>query len=92
MPDNLGSLLLIYDLARDPLYDRHATMSDIRDIEITSKMGKDLLKEIRVGLPSLKLRSADSRGNREYEMVKSLDTIVKRLLEELKLAVRDDDV
>ncbi len=67
-------------------------MSNIRDFNIESQTGKDLLKQIREGLPSMKLRSADNRGNREYEKVKSLDAIVKRLLEELKLGVRGDDV
>ena len=65
-------------------------MSGVQNHEITSKEGKDLLKEIEDELSHIKLRPEDVFGNREYESSKALYDKVKQLLEHLGIGVRDD--
>lgn len=66
-------------------------MPDVKTFEITSKEGKDLLKDIEAELAHTKLREKDSNGNREYQKGDKLHIMIRQLLVNLKLGVRGDD-
>ncbi|KAL8668515.1 MAG: hypothetical protein Q9168_006855 [Polycauliona sp. 1 TL-2023] len=61
-------------------------MSDIKNYEITSQEGKELLKQIEDELPRIKTRNQDSHGNREYEPNEILAAKVRELLKNLQLS------
>ena len=67
-------------------------MLDIKNYEITSQKGKELLKQIEDELPRIKSRNQDSHGNREYESNEVLDAKVRELLVNLQLSVRYDAI
>ena len=62
-------------------------MAGVENYEISSKEGKDLLKEIEDELSRIKLGPEDDFGNREYESNKALYDKVKQLLEHLGIGV-----
>ncbi|MCJ1280610.1 hypothetical protein MMC21_008439 [Puttea exsequens] len=67
-------------------------MSGVENHVMTSKEGKDLLKEIEDELSHIKLRPEDIFGNREYESRKALYDKVKQLLEHLGIGHIGDTV
>jgi len=67
-------------------------MSNIKNREIASTRGKDLLKQIQVALPRMIQLPVDTRGNQQYELEGPLNATVKQLLEELGLGVRNEGI
>ena len=63
-------------------------MSNIKNYEVTSQDGKELLKQIEIELSRSKLRGQDSHRNREYEPNEVLEEKVRALLINLQLTVR----
>lgn len=67
-------------------------MSNIKDLEITTQKGKDLLKKIKEALPGMVMRLVDTRGNQQYKLEEPLDAKVKELLEDLDLGVSFESI
>lgn len=67
-------------------------MSNIKNLEITTPRGKDLLKQIQVALPRMIRLPVDTRGNQQYELGGPLNATVKQLLEDLGLGVCNEGI
>lgn len=67
-------------------------MSNVQNYEITSEHGKKLLKQIEDELSRIISHDQKSHENREYKPNELLNEMVRALLKDLQLSVRDNTI